>query len=137
MMQIRELIPEDYEDILLLWKQAGFLIGKSDSEGEYVRFLRANPRTSLGVICDDQLSGAVLGGFDGRRGTIHHLVINEASRKLGYGKALMYELIRRFGEMGVVKLSLWVKTDNSQVIAFYEKLGFELRRDLYTMSYDI
>ena len=67
-LQIRELVSEDYDTLLLLWKEAGVVIGKSDLREEYGRFLRHNPRTSLGLILDGRLFGAVLGGYDGRRG---------------------------------------------------------------------
>jgi ribosomal protein S18 acetylase RimI-like enzyme len=131
---IRNLLSEDYGVLLQLWKEADFTIGKSDSEEEYVRFLQQNPNTSLCIVQNDQLIGAVMGGFDGRRGMIHHLVVSREFRSHGYGKLLMDELMRRFKSMGVVKVSLWVKTDNEGVIDFYRSVGFDLRMDLYTMS---
>jgi ribosomal protein S18 acetylase RimI-like enzyme len=134
---IRRLVSEDYSFLLELWEKAEFFIGKSDTEEEYIRFIKFNPETSLGIIVEEKMIGAVLGGFDGRRGTIHHLVVDEKYQQNGYGEILMTELIKRFRDMNVVKVSLWVKSDNSKVISFYENIGFEFRNDLYTMSYQI
>lgn len=136
-MFIRRLVSEDYSFLLELWRKADFFIGKSDTEEEYIRFIKFNPETSLGIIVEEKLIGAVLGGFDGRRGTVHHLVVDEKYQQNGYGKILMTELIKRFRDRNVVKVSLWVKSDNSKVISFYENIGFEFRNDLYTMSYQI
>lgn len=74
-----------------------------------------------------------MGGFDGRRGLVHHLAVTAEHRGEGLGKALMAELDRRFRELGLEKYSFWIEADNTEVIKFYQHLGYELR-DLITMS---
>lgn len=133
-MEIRNFIPDDYEEVCDLWKRCNLHLGKSDSRDEIEKFLKLNPNTSLVGIIDEKIIGCVLGGFDGRRGLIHHLAVDDSFRKMGYGRQLVNVLEKIFTEMGVVKLSFWVTNDNLGVVNFYEHLGYELRNDIVTMS---
>ncbi len=133
-MEIRNFIPDDYEDVYDLWKKCNLHLGKSDSREEIEKFLKLNPNTSLVGIIDGKIIGCVLGGFDGRRGLIHHLAVDNSFRKMGYGRQLINALEKIFTEMGVVKLSFWVTNDNLSVVNFYEHLGYKLRNDIVTMS---
>lgn len=131
---IKKLQISDYPTLIEIWKEAGFKIGKSEEKEEVEKFLNTNPNTSLGIYIDDTLIGCILGGYDGRRGLIHHFAVRKDQQGKGYGKALLEQLMRIFQEQGVVKVSFWVKKNNTQVIPFYQKHGFELRDDLITMS---
>ncbi len=133
-MRIVPLKPEDYPDLIQLWKDAGFTIGRSEEQAEVEKFLHHNPETSLGLFIGERLVGSVLGGYDGRRALIHHLAVISDQQGNGYGRALMSEVEKRLMKRGVVKISFWVKSDNKRVISFYEKEGFHVRDDLLTMS---
>ena len=86
----------------------------------------------VGTI-EGKVIGTVIGGYDGRRGLIHHLAVLLNEQGKGYGKKLMLEVEKRFAEMGVVKSHLLIDSDNRKVIDFYIRLGWELR-DLAVMS---
>ncbi|MFP4462124.1 MAG: GNAT family N-acetyltransferase [Thermotogota bacterium] len=135
--KIKKLQISDYPSLIEIWKEAGFKIGKSEEKHEVEKFLQTNPKTSLGVYNNDTLIGCILGGYDGRRGLIHHFALRKDYQGKGYGKALLDQLMAIFKEKGVVKVSFWVKKDNTRVIPFYERHGFELRDDLITMSKEL
>jgi len=134
---IKKLTLSDYPSLIEIWKEAGFKIGKSEEKQEVEKFLQTNPNTSLGIYINDTLIGCILGGYDGRRGLIHHFAVRKEHQGKGYGKALLNQLMAIFKENGVVKVSFWVKKDNTQVIPFYERNGFILRDDLITMSKEL
>jgi len=75
-----------------------------------------------------------MGGFDGRRGLVHHLVVAREYRHRGLARAIMEELERRLKALGVVKINFWVQTNNLEAVGFYEKIGYQPRTDLVTMS---
>lgn len=133
-MEIRKFTMDDYEGVYRLWERCSLHLGKSDSESEIEKFIKQNPETSLVGVIDGEIMGCIFGGFDGRRGLIHHLAVDEIYRNLGYGKQLLKEVENVFNAIGVVKISFWVTTDNLGVIDFYEKCGYELRKDIVTMS---
>jgi len=136
-MKIEKLTMNDYPNLIEIWEEAGFQIGKSEEKQEVEKFIRTNPTTSLGIYRDQTLIGCILGGYDGRRGLIHHFAIKKEHQGKGYGKALLDQLMDIYKELGVVKVSFWVKKDNTQVVSFYKKHGFHLREDLITMSREI
>lgn len=133
-MEIRRMNINDYDSAYELWGRCGFELGKSDRREEIEKFIEKNPDTCLVGILDNKIIGSVLGGYDGRRGLVHHLSVYGEYRKMGYGKALIEALENEFKKAGVVKMSFWVKTDNFSVVDFYKACGYELREDIITMS---
>lgn len=133
-MNIRDMKIEDYREVYKLWQECGISLGKSDSEDEIQKFISMNPETSLVETIDNKIIGCVLGGYDGRRGLIHHLAIHPDYQGNDYGTILMECLENKFKEKGVVKISFWVQNSNIGVVDFYEKLGYELRKDIVTIS---
>ncbi len=136
-IQIREMSIKDHEEVVMLWQRAGISLGLSDTKSEIKRMIEHNPGLCLVMEDEEQkrkIIGAVLGGFDGRRGWVHHLAIDPEYQGRGLGKKMMAELTRRFKEMNVVKIKLEVHESNVGVIEFYRKIGWDLRRELITMS---
>lgn len=136
-INIREMNDTDLSKVQLLWKEVGFNPSFSDTIPELKKMLKHNPNLCLVLELSNgerKLIGAVLGGFDGRRGWIHHLAINHLYQNRGIGTIVMNELTKRFEKIGVVKLKLEILVINKKVIEFYKRLGWDLRKDLTTMS---
>lgn len=131
---IREMQNEDILTVQSLWISVGFEKCYSDQFDEVKRMITRNPELCLVLIKEQNIIGAVMGGFDGRRGWIHHLAIHPEHQKQGMGNLLMTELTNRFDRMGVVKLKLEILESNSSVINFYKSIGWNLRSELTTMS---
>lgn len=130
---IRECRRDDLPGLIDLWRRTGITLGLSETIPELVRLLDHNPTTCLVGEVDGRLIGGVMGGFDGRRGIVHHLAVEPEFQGNGFGSALMREIDSRFRNMGVVKYSFWIEKWNTGVIEFYKHTGYELR-DLITMS---
>lgn len=124
----------DYEEVYRLWASAGITLKKSDEREEIEKMLKRNPNTCLVGEKDGKIIAAVMGGFDGRRGYIHHLAVQPSLQGQGYGGQLLKELERRFTQMGVKKVHLFVVDTNKEVIGFYEKNGYIQRDELIPMS---
>ncbi len=124
--------PEDYPAVLALWQTAGPGIhtGRSDTEAEIAKKVQRDPDLFLIAVEDEQVVGAVMGGYDGRRGMVYHLAVAPSHRRHGLGLALMEELEQRLRARGCVKSYLLVVPDNEDAIQFYEAHGWE-RMPLY------
>ena len=81
----------------------------------------------------EQIVGAVLGCYDGRRGWVNHLAVASGSQRNGIGTALMAELEARFQAIGCVKVNLLIEPDNGGVQHFYDGIGYT-RDDLIFME---
>jgi ribosomal protein S18 acetylase RimI-like enzyme len=119
-------ILNDYDRALTLWKNSGegIGLGASDQPQEIFKKLQRDPDLFLVACDDDHLVGTVIGGFDGRRGMVYHLAVDENYRHQGLGSLLMAEIERRLRTKGCIKAYLMVKNGNSNAYNFYEKNGW-------------
>lgn len=135
LMKIREMTIEDYQQVYALWASTGMIqLKKSDERSEIARMIQQNPTTCLVGEKDDQIIAAVMGGFDGRRGMIHHLAVHPSAQGRGYGNQILAELEKRFIDLGVMKVNLFVLDSNKKVVQFYDQLGYVQRHELIAMS---
>ena len=134
-MKIEKFSMKLYEDVVQLWNKAGISVGSSDSKNEVERMLERNPNLFLIGKIKDEIIAVVMGGFDGRRGYVHHLAVDPIYQKKGYGKKLIDDLISEFRKIGVHKIHLFIEKQNQDVVDFYGNLGWQMRNDLIMMSY--
>jgi ribosomal protein S18 acetylase RimI-like enzyme len=126
-MRLREFrLDRDYPAVIALWRAAGpgVHVSPSDSLSEITKKLQRDPDLFLVAEEDDRLVGAVLGGFDGRRGLVCHLAVDAAWRGRGIGSALMAEVEARLKARGCLKAYLMVASENPEVKTFYERRGW-------------
>jgi ribosomal protein S18 acetylase RimI-like enzyme len=123
--------PEDYPQVRELWENAGpgLGIGRSDTPEEIAKKSQHDPDLFLIAELDGRVVGTVIGGFDGRRGMVYHLAVEDGLRHQGIGQQLMDELETRLRARGCLKYYLLVKPDNSDAMHFYEQRGWK-RMDL-------
>jgi ribosomal protein S18 acetylase RimI-like enzyme len=134
-MKIESFSMDQYDEIVEIWRKSGLSIGSSDTKQQVNRMLQRNPNLFLIGRIDNIVAGVVMGGFDGRRGYVHHLAVDPKFQKRGLGRLMMKELMKRFREMGVHKVHLFIEKYNKEVISFYESLNWEIRDDLIMMSF--
>jgi ribosomal protein S18 acetylase RimI-like enzyme len=135
---IRAMEPSDYDDILVLWKSLpGMGLSSADEREKITAFLGRNPTTCLVAEREERIVGTVLGGWDGRRGYVYHLAVDEGLQEMGIGTALMDEVEQRFRVLGARRIHLMIYRDNT-AWAFYEKRGWFFRDDkISLMSKDL
>ena len=118
----------DFDAVTALWQASGpgVHLGLSDTPEEITRKLKRDPDLFLVAENEAQVVGAVLGGFDGRRGMVYHLAVAPAHGGRGLGSALMAELESRLRAKGCRKYYLLVTHDNTDVTDFYQRLGWSV-----------
>ncbi len=65
-------------------------------------------------------------GYEGHRGWVNYLAVNPKIQRKGIAKQMMKEAERRLLKLGCPKLQVQVRTTNSGVIEFYQKLGYHI-----------
>jgi ribosomal protein S18 acetylase RimI-like enzyme len=105
----------------------------SDNPKEIRKKLQRDADLFLVAEEDNHIIGAVMGGFDGRRGMIYHLAVEPLRRREGVGRILMERIEDRLRDKGCLKYYLLVTKDNRDTIGFYESLGCEVM-DLFIMG---
>ncbi len=126
---IREFrFKDDYGAAIHLWENAGdgIHIGRSDAPDELQKKLQRDPDLFLVAELDGVLIGTVVGGFDGRRGMVYHLAVDQMYRTQGVGSRLMDEVEARLKAKGCIRCYLVVTSENSQAMRYYEKRGWKV-----------
>ena len=127
-VQIRGFdFPSDYEQVIELWRsvERGIHLGRSDTFTEIGKKIRRDPDLFLVAEFDGRIIGAVMGGYDGRRGLIYHLAVASAFRGRGIGSELMQGVESRLRAKGCLKCYLMVTLDNMEVADYYTQHGWQ------------
>ena len=129
--------PDDYPPVVELWERSdpGIHVGRSDTLNEVAKKIQRDPDLFLVADLQDEIIGAVIGGFDGRRGMIYHLAVDKEFRQFGVGTALMETLENRLREKGCLRSYLMVRKDDAAT-QFYDKQGWQAL-DIFVFGKDL
>ena len=125
-MKIREFADADEERVVALWTRCGLLRPWNDPRRDIARKKRVQRELFLVAEEGGEIAGAVMGGYDGHRGWVYYLAVDESLRRSGLGRRLMDEVEMRLRALGCPKLNLQVRNDNAVALGFYERLGFRI-----------
>jgi len=127
---IRPFRRDDTEPVVALWRAAGLVVPWNDPYRDIERKLTVQPE--LFLVAEHASAdgatvvvGAAMVGYDGHRGWVNYLAVDEAHRGSGLGAELMAEAERLLAERGCPKLNLQVRSSNAGVIEWYRTLGYE------------
>ncbi len=126
-VRLRPYRPADYAAVRELWASAGLRVGPTDTFARLERSRRRDPGLFLVAVAGPTVVGAVLGRWDGYRGSVHHLAVERARRGEGLGRRLLAELERRLRAKGCPKVNLHVEPENRRVVEFYVRRGYRER----------
>lgn len=101
-----------------------------DSRAGIARFLARNPDTCFAAVDDGRIVGAILAGNDGRRGYIYHTAVRSDMRGRGIGRGLVERALAALEKEGISKVALVAFSRNVDGNAFWQRMGFEARKDL-------
>ncbi|MBQ9764646.1 MAG: GNAT family N-acetyltransferase [Lachnospiraceae bacterium] len=129
---IRLMTIKDYDEVYETWLSIpGMGFNNLDDSKEGIeKFLSRNPNTCFVACEDDKIVGGIMCGHDGRRGYIYHTFVREEYRRRGIGDKLVETGMKALETEGIHKVALLVFEKNETGNAFWEKMGFEKRKDV-------
>lgn len=71
-----------------------------------------------------QVVATLMGGYDGHRGWMYSLAVEEKFRRQGIAQALVVHLEEALRQLGCCKLNLQVYVGNDQALEFYQSIGY-------------
>jgi len=123
-MLIRPFRDSDRSAVIDLWNEVGLVVPWNDPEKDIARKLSVDPTTFFVGEVGEQLMAALMVGYDGHRGWVNYLAVSPSHRRRGYASQLMAHAESVLLAAGCPKLNLQIRGTNTQVIRFYEALGY-------------
>ncbi len=123
-LDIRPFEPADEEAVVSLWERCELTRAWNDPRKDIARKLTTQPELFFVGETGGRLVATVMAGYDGHRGWVNYLAVDPLYRKSGFGRALMSRAEAALEERGCPKLNLQVRSGNTAVLAFYERIGY-------------
>ena len=124
---VRAFRDADEPTVTALWNR---VFGEPAGRNAPIRVIEQKRRVQPELFLVAELAGDVVGttlaGDDGHRGWIHLVAVSPDHQEHGVGRVLVLEAARLLRERGVPKVNLQIRGDNDGVVAFYQRLGFEV-----------
>ena len=132
-MEIRVYQQSDEKDVIQLWIECGLTVPWNNPKLDIERKLKENAEEILVGIIDNEIMATVIVGYDGHRGWVYYLGVKPKYQKLGYGNRIMEAAEKRLLEIGCPKINIMVRDTNSDVINFYQAIGYE-KQNIVTLG---
>ena len=127
-MKIRPMRESDGGAVMALWESCGLTRPWNDARKD-IHFAKQKPSSEILVGEDSgQIIASVMVGHDGHRGAIYYLAVSPQHERRGLGRAIHDAAIAWLQNAGVWKINLMVRLENTQVVSFYEKLGYRMNK---------
>lgn len=134
----RHLTIQDFKEVTSLWQNTENIgLSQADSYENIAKYLERNPGLSFIALVNNKITGTVLCGHDGRRGSIYHLAVSPQYRGFGIGKELVKLSLKGLAQVQIERCHIHVYAENQSGLAFWKNGGWFLRPELELLSIDI
>ena len=124
-MQIKPFTPEYENAVIELWRRCGLTVPWNNPKLDIERKMQVDPELFLIGMTDGKVIESVIGGYEGHRGWINYLAVAPEYRKKGLGRQMMSVIEEKLQEKGCPKINLQIRGDNTEALAFYDKIGYK------------
>lgn len=128
-IEVRAYAAADEAEVIALWESCGLTRPWNDPRRDIARKQTVQRELfvvgTLGGAPGSPIVASAMAGYDGHRGWINYLAVSPAHRRQGIGEGLMRHVEQALESMGCPKLNLQVRATNTDVLAFYRRLGYQ------------
>ena len=124
MLEIRPYRSDDRDAAVALWHACGLVRPWNDPYKDIARKLTEQPELFLVGCVGGQLVATAMAGYDGHRGWVYYLAVDQAHQRGAIGRQMMDRVEALLLAVGCPKISLMVRSTNAGVIEFYRRLGY-------------
>ena len=124
--RLRAARPDDYGDIVELWRACGlkFSACGRESESAFRAQLDRFPDLYLVATEDDSIIGVVLGSHDCRKGWINRVAVLANCRRRGIAAVLIEACDAAIRAHGIEIVSVLIEEGNEASAGLFKKLGY-------------
>jgi ribosomal protein S18 acetylase RimI-like enzyme len=125
MTAIRPYRDSDESAIVALWEDCGLTRPWNPPAADIALLRRSSHGEILVATQEGGVTGSVMVGHDGHRGWIYYLAVSPSCQRSGLGSRLMRAAEAWLRERGIRKVELMMRDTNTEVTAFYARLGYD------------
>ena len=125
-MQIRPFETADRMAVITLWRNCGLVKSWNDPNKDIDRKLHRDPHWFFVGEQNSQVIASMMIGYEGHRGWINYLAVSPDYQRQHFGHQLVNFAEQELLKVNCPKLNLQIRATNSEVIRFYESLGFKV-----------
>ncbi|WCM19062.1 GNAT family acetyltransferase [Paraburkholderia bryophila] len=128
-LSIRRFDARDTDAVVALWQEAfpeyrDVTRPQRNPHLSIANKLATQPELFFVATLDERIVGTVMGGYDGHRGWLYSLAVDESVRRHGIGTRLVAHVEQVLTGLGCPKLNLQVLSAKTEIREFYEALGY-------------
>lgn len=126
-LKIEPACAADEGAVVALWQACGLTVPYNDPAADF-RFARGGASSEVMVARNEggRVCASAMVGHDGHRGWMYYVAVDPALQRQGVGAEIVSAAEAWLKARDVPKVQLLVRETNTAVVAFYEKLGFEV-----------
>jgi ribosomal protein S18 acetylase RimI-like enzyme len=121
---------DNQQAVINLWHACNLVVAWNDPAKDIQRKMLVDPDLFLiGQLPGDpsgEIIATVMGGYEGHRGWINYLAVSPKHQRKGYARAMMQQVEVLIQNKGCPKINLQVRGTNSEVIQFYQAIGYDV-----------
>jgi len=122
---VRRAGAEDLDAVLGLWASARSEHASTPDRREDVeRLVGESPAALLLAEEDGEVVGVVIAAWDGWRGNIYRLAVDDGSRRRGIGLSLLRAAEEYLRDCGAGRITALVAFDDEEAGAFWDAAGY-------------
>jgi ribosomal protein S18 acetylase RimI-like enzyme len=124
-LAISPITDADVDAVVALWQRCGLTRPWNDPVAD-IALARRGPNSAILVgRADNAIVASAMVGHDGHRGWVYYVAVDPDAQHKGFGRAMMAAAEDWLRQLGVTKIMLMVRPDNTAVRAFYATLGYD------------
>lgn len=129
-MHFRKFVAQDRRALIELWRRVFPDDPPHNEPASVIDTKLAVDDLILVVELDDEIIGACMAGWDGHRGWLYAVAVAPEFRRTGVGSMLVKFAMQALRELGCIKVNLQIRASNTEIVTFYQSLGFSIEERL-------
>jgi ribosomal protein S18 acetylase RimI-like enzyme len=125
-MNIKPYHPNNQQAVINLWQACNLVVAWNDPVKDIQRKMLVDPDLFLIGELSEDIVATVMGGYEGHRGWINYLAVSPEHQRKGYARAMMQQVEVLIQQKGSPKINLQVRSNNTDVIQFYQAIGYDI-----------
>jgi ribosomal protein S18 acetylase RimI-like enzyme len=125
-MNIKPYHPDNQQAVINLWQACNLVVAWNDPIKDIQRKMLVDPDLFLIGELSEDIVATVMGGYEGHRGWINYLAVSPEHQRKGYARAMMQQVEALILQKGSPKINLQVRSNNIDVIQFYQAIGYDI-----------